>query len=200
MNNWLCEQTRGLFYSNSYQEGEDSQNEFTINLKCQVVFMEYKEDEEKFDKAVVHYYMDSEISGNVESSKFKDEELKDKLYINRTVLNEQYFQVEYNIELEFLDVDKTEMYVYTQDIQNMFNGVGVLLPEIKDKESFDYFRSENNTIMLQESHPIIIAESKIQETVLETTPETITQNSVPNKLKDQVLGINVHFIKYLEDR
>ena len=40
------------------------------------------------------------------------------LFINRTVLNEQHFQVDYNVSLEFVEVAKTEMYVYAQDIQN----------------------------------------------------------------------------------
>lgn len=62
--------------------------------------------------------MDKEIEGNLQSSKYANDKVKDMLFINRTVLNEQYFQVDYSVSLEFLAVDKTEMYVYAQDIQN----------------------------------------------------------------------------------
>ena len=48
INEWLCSQTKGVFYSNSFQQGEDSSNEFTLGLKCNVVEMEYKEDEIEF--------------------------------------------------------------------------------------------------------------------------------------------------------
>ena len=67
---------------------------------------------------MVHYYMDKEIEGNLQSTKYANEKLQDMLFINRTVLNEQHFQVDYNVSLEFVEVAKTEMYVYAQDIQN----------------------------------------------------------------------------------
>lgn len=92
--------------------------------------------------------MDKEIEGNLQSTKYANEKLQDMLFINRTVLNEQHFQVDYNVSLEFVEVAKTEMYVYAQDIQNQFNGIGNILPEISDKDTFDYFRSENNTSKL----------------------------------------------------
>lgn len=95
---------------------------------------------------------------------------------------------------------KSETYVYDQDIQNRFNGLGIVLPEISDKDSFDYFRSENITSKIQESVPITIAQSKVQETILETIPRSITYNDVPNKMKDKILGVTVHFIKYLDDK
>jgi hypothetical protein len=66
------------------------------------------------------------------------------------------------------------MYVYAQDIQNTYNGVGVILPEITDKDTLDFFRSEANTLKLVESHSITVAESRMQETLLETVPMTIT--------------------------
>ena len=62
--------------------------------------------------------MDKEIEGNLQSTKYANEKLQDMLFINRTVLNEQHFQVDYNVSLEFVEVAKTEMYVYAQDIQN----------------------------------------------------------------------------------
>jgi hypothetical protein len=62
--------------------------------------------------------MDKEIEGNLQSAKYANGKLQDMLFINRTVLNEQYFQVDYNVSLEFVEVAKTEMYVYAQDIQN----------------------------------------------------------------------------------
>jgi hypothetical protein len=40
------------------------------------------------------------------------------------------------------------MYVYAQDIQNTYNGVGVILPEIENKETFDFFKSESNTLKI----------------------------------------------------
>lgn len=53
--------------------------------------MDYKEDQKVFDQAVVHYYMDKTLEGNVASEKFKDKDKEDfvkELVINRSVLNE----------------------------------------------------------------------------------------------------------------
>lgn len=52
------------------------------------------------------------------------------------------------------------MYVYTQDMQQILND-GVVIPEITDRDSFDDFRSEANTLKLLESDLFTIAESKI---------------------------------------
>jgi len=69
--------------------------------------------------------------------------------------------VSYGRELQFLEVSKSQMYVYTQDIQKIYNGDGVTLPEITDKSTLDFFRSESNTLKLTESHSITVAETKM---------------------------------------
>jgi hypothetical protein len=82
--------------------------------------------------------------------------------------------VSYGKKLQFLEVSKSQMYVYTQDIKKIYNGDGVSLPEITDKGTLDFFRSESNTLKLTESQSIIVAETKMKETLMETIPMTIT--------------------------
>ena len=67
----------------------------------------------------------------------------------------------YGRELQFLEVSKSQMYVYTQDIKKIYKGDGVSIPEITDKSSLDFFRSESNTLKLTESHSITVAETKM---------------------------------------
>jgi hypothetical protein len=92
------------------------------------------------------------------------------------------------------------MYVYAQDIQNTYNGLGVILPEITDKDTLDFFRSEANTLKLVESHSITVAETRMQETLLETVPMTITQHDIPNEHNSTFYGIPIHYIHKLVDR
>jgi hypothetical protein len=42
---YLCDKSKGTFYSNPFDQRENSANEFTLALKCEVVFLEYKEDD-----------------------------------------------------------------------------------------------------------------------------------------------------------
>lgn len=92
------------------------------------------------------------------------------------------------------------MYSYAQDIQNTYNGKGVVLPVITDKDSLDYFKSENNTSKLTETHPISIAETRMEENLMETIPMTITQHDIPNKFNNTLWGIPIFYIHLLEDR
>jgi len=81
----LCDNTKGIFYSNPFNEGDESANEFLLNLKCEVIFMDYTEyleetdfkDSKDFKQAVIHYYMDKEIEPMIKNSKFTGDELKD---------------------------------------------------------------------------------------------------------------------------
>jgi hypothetical protein len=46
-------------------------------LKCEVVFLEYKEDDIDYVQSMIHYYMDTDVEGMVvaNETKFSSEEL-----------------------------------------------------------------------------------------------------------------------------
>jgi hypothetical protein len=65
----LCENSKGIFYSNPFNEDDKSANEIILNLKCKVVFLDYSEFTEESDfnetkeykQSVIYYYMDKEL-------------------------------------------------------------------------------------------------------------------------------------------
>ena len=75
-----------FFYSNPYNDalmypGKD-QDEIILSLKCEV-FEIYDADLEE-TQVVLHYYMPKDNDYRVETE-------RDKIFINRTELNQQYF-------------------------------------------------------------------------------------------------------------
>lgn len=74
---YLCEQTKGIFYSTPHGERDNTVDEITLNLKCDVVNLEYNEDGQDYKQTMIHYYMDKELEPMIEETKFSSEELQD---------------------------------------------------------------------------------------------------------------------------
>ena len=62
-----------------------------------------EESEDQVPLIGVHYYFGEDLE-YIGSNDIEDEELKDQLFINRTMLNQQYFRLNFDKQLEFLKV------------------------------------------------------------------------------------------------
>lgn len=89
------------FYSNPYLESANlaTGNFIELGLSCEV--FEFYDSVKKEDQIVLHYYLDSNPPN---TNNTQIEEIKDKLFINRTELNEQFFQMSFDKNLEFLEI------------------------------------------------------------------------------------------------
>ena len=68
-------------------------------------------------------------------------------FINRTELNQQYFELAIQKELEFLTVRKNQMYLREQNPANKTLDV----PLVKSEEEYNNFRSEVESLKIYES-------------------------------------------------
>ena len=95
------------FYTNPYNDAQydenAKQNEVKINLSCDVFEYIDEESEDLVPLIGVHYYFGKDLE-YIGSDDIEDEELKDQLFINRTMLNQQYFKLNFDKQLEFLKV------------------------------------------------------------------------------------------------
>jgi hypothetical protein len=96
------------FYSNPYLDSKnlDSGNSIKFNLACEV--FQYFDPEKKENQYVIHYFLDGSppVMNNNQL-----ETIKDKFYINRTEMNEQFFRMSFEKNLEFMEVVKVQMYM-----------------------------------------------------------------------------------------
>jgi hypothetical protein len=107
-------------------------------MKCEVF--------EIYDKAlnetqvVLHYYMGGKLDYRIGAD-------QTKLYINRTELNQQYFEFSYKKDLEFLVVRKNQLFMREQDPK-----VKELdIPAIENEDDYIDFMSYNMSIKLMET-------------------------------------------------
>ena len=111
------------------------QNEIIFELTCEAFEME--------DQVVVHNYMDRENTfKKLKSPGFiPDQSLAKSFYVNRTDLNEQYWRMEFYKDLEFMRINKTQMFMRLQDPQ----AKEVDVPLTASVADFESFRANNMT-------------------------------------------------------
>ena len=95
---------------------------------------------------VLHFYIDSDMTNVTDSVNLED--IKDLMFINGTELNNQYFELQYDKELQFLEVVKSELYIREQDPQA--EEVNVPLME-GDGTLFDEFRAKASSVRVVET-------------------------------------------------
>ena len=101
------------FYSNPYLESPSNTktgNFMLFNLGCEI--FDYYDNEREEDLTVIHYFFEN--NEPIESNNDL-EDIKDKFYINRTEMNEQFFRMEFDKNLEFMEVLKVQMYMREQN-------------------------------------------------------------------------------------
>ena len=113
-NNW----TKMTFYSNPFLEDPSKPNEgnyLRYNLGCEV--FDFYDNEREEEQIVIHYFFEDTEPAE---SNFQLDDIKDKFYINRTELNEQFFRMEIDKNLEFMEILKVQMYMREQNPQNEY--------------------------------------------------------------------------------
>lgn len=187
-NNW----TKMTFYSNPFLEDPSKPKEgnyLLYNLGCEV--FDFYDNEREEDQIVIHYFFeDTEPT----ESNFALDDIKDKFYINRTEFNEQFFRMEMDKNLEFMEILKVQMYMREQNPQNEYLDV----PKIESQEDFDLFRSENVTLKMYETDAFNVSVDRVQETTLDSAPQTNSHLAQPKIGGKTLLGYPISFGDYEE--
>lgn len=170
-----------FFSTNPFNDAsisQNPQNDIKLSMKCEVFQWEDKTlEEEKQSQWVVHYYYDNVLlmENNV-GDQF--EEIKDQMFINGTELNEQYFQIEFNMDLQFMEIHKTELYMREQDPQ----AKEIDVPLMKgDGKMFDEFKANSSSVMVVDTPNQIIGVDRVDETTLDCMTRTREFNGIPAK-------------------
>lgn len=154
-------------------------------MKCEV--FEYFDEDLKEMQEVIHYYMPDTLDFR------KGEDIK-IFTINRTELNQQYFEFSFYKELEFIDVRKNELYMKEQDPKKKQMDV----PLIKSSKDYEDFRSYNMSVLLAETMRLNIGVQKMERTILDTAPQKNVYKAAAKDGGKQILGINIEKADYKE--
>jgi len=107
-------------------------------MKCEV--FEYYDADLEETQEVIHYYMGDKLD-------FRKGEDQLTFTVNRTEMNQQYFEFSFYKELEFLEVRKNQLYMREQDPKKK----EVEVPTIKNAQEYEDFRAYNMSIKLVET-------------------------------------------------
>ena len=140
---------------------------------------------------VLHFYIDSDMTNVTDSVTLED--IKDLMFINGTELNNQYFELQYDKELQFLEVVKSELYIREQDPQA--EEVNVPLME-GDGTLFDEFRANASSVRVVETSAQVIGVDYIDDTTLDCLPRTNTYNGIPKRFGLEFLGFPLEFTTF----
>ena len=196
---YLCGKIDMFFYSNPFDDSKipDSkeQQDLTFNMACEA--FEYQDSEANNKKLIgIHYYLPEEVSLRGQGmEKILNEDLKDMYFINRTEFDKQQFKINFDPELEYMNVAKSLMF---QREQHVYDDVADI-PSITNQEEYDTFRSEGISILLYESEPQILTLQKMEGTVIESTPQMNYHYNLPNNEALKVFGLPVIFQDRQED-
>ena len=88
-----------------YINKDSKQNHLIFEMGCEAFETE--------KHVVVHYFMDQEVKyrKGYSPEEIEDKELAKSFYVNRTELNKQYWRMEFYKDLEFMRINKTEMFI-----------------------------------------------------------------------------------------
>jgi len=110
-------------------------------------------------------------------------------------LNEQFFRMEMDKNLEFMEILKVQMYMREQNPQNEYLDV----PKIASQKDFDLFRSENVTLKMYETDAFNVSVDRVQETTLDSAPQTNSHLAMPKIGGKTILGYPITFGDYEEN-
>lgn len=122
-------------------------------------------------------------------TEIKDEKLKKSLVVNKTEMNNQFFQLEFNKELEFLQTGKNQIYMRDQDPMN----TELELPQIKNEKDYYKFISANITSKLYETEPMAISEHKVEPIIMDAQPYQNKYKGMPERFQKKFLGYLLKF-------
>ena len=109
----MCSHSKMRFVSNPYNFGvtdeEKQAKQIDVDLDCVAFPYIDEEDPDAKPQMVVHYSMNKKPEFNG-LDKITDEDLQDKLFIDRNTFNEQYFNLTFDDNFEYLKVNKHVMY------------------------------------------------------------------------------------------
>jgi hypothetical protein len=186
---FMCAHSFFYFYTNPFddhiQNPSKAQDEQFLDGQCQV-FNFYDIVTNK-NLSVLHWFMNDQnlnIRTNIE-----DEDLKASLVVNKTEMNNQYFRLEFNKELEFLSTTKNQIYMRDQDPQNE----ELELPLMYNEQDYFTFISENITQKIYETEPLTIAEQKVDPLIMDTHPYQNSYIGMPVRFQKKFLGYLLKF-------
>jgi hypothetical protein len=193
MGEFLCDSTDMYLYTNPYMDKYINkgakQNHIIFDLTCEAF--------EMGDQVVMHYYMASEnkYRAGYTPDLIEDETLAKSFYVNRTDLNKQYWRMEFYKDLEFMRIEKTQMFMRLQDPQ----AKEVDVPLTTSLLDFEDFRANNMTHKVYQSATLVIAVEEVQPTILNARPQTDIYIDAPIAASKQVLGIAIE-VEDVNDR
>ena len=141
-----------MFYSNPFD------NLSVINSECESFFFD--------SKAYLHFYLDEKLN-------FIGKEVEHYV-VNKTDLNQQYFNLTFSTDLEFLDLFENSMFFREQNPQSE----SIDIPSVKNSLDYIDFISTMESYKLFESEKITLGESKTQDTNLISIPQSNLSVSV----------------------
>jgi hypothetical protein len=137
--------------------------------------------------SVLHWFMnDKNLNIRTEIT---DEKMKKNLVVNKTEMNNQFFRLEFNKELEFLSTTKNQIYMRDQDPAN----TELELPQLKNEKDYYKFISANITSKLYETEPMAIAEHKVDPIILDAQPYQNSYKGMPVRFQKKFLGYLLKF-------
>lgn len=135
--------------------------------------------------SVLHWFMnDKNLNIRTEIT---DEKMKKNLVVNKTEMNNQFFRLEFNKELEFLSTTKNQIYMRDQDPAN----TELELPQLKNEKDYYKFISANITSKLYETEPMAIAEHKVDPIILDAQPYQNSYKGMPVRFQKKILGLSI---------
>lgn len=155
----MCENSNMIFYTNPYldiakvNDPDFVHNEIVVNMICEVFPL--IDEVSKEPLYAIHNYIskESQIDGEGEH--------QDTFYINKTDFNRQYFEITFEKKLEYVEIQKSLMYV---------TKYGEVEETILNEDDFKSLRFSKNTIKLLEIAPQEISNTVAKEIVLLTEP------------------------------
>lgn len=142
--------------------------------------------------SVIHYFMeDPSVNQNVSSLIPEDTRT---FFVNKTEMNQQFFQIEFSKSMEFLHAKKLQMYLRKQDPQDE----KVYVPKMEKTEDYFAFISDADTQKILETEPFSISSNKIEATILDAAPEKNIFKGMPVKDQQLFFGFKTKFSDFTD--
>jgi len=118
-----------------------------------------------------------------------------KIFMNRTDNNENFFNLTFGEDLEFMEVEKNQMYIREQD--PTYTDL-IETPAIYNESLYELFRSQSATVKMYESEPQQISAEYMPPIVLDSRP--VTTEYIGRKSVITILGYKILFVNVVQRR
>ena len=197
----MCDKAKMKYISNPFNFGdteeEKKKQEIYVDLECKAFPYKDKDDENAKPQIGVHFWMNSkpEFKG-ISLENIEDDDDK-KLNISRNVFNEQYFELVFDENFEFLRADKHVMYHAEIGVQDKEAPV-----VDSSQEGYEDLVNKAGTRVMVESRDHIVSQNIVPTPLIETTPEAAIYWNMPNEKKttelEQFLGIPLFYKRKID--